>query len=185
MISFNNPFKVRREANAAHDLYATTIKAARDPWLFNDCDVPDTPEGRFEALTLMAFIVLNRLKDMDGAEGVAQAYFDIMFEDIDSNLREMGVGESSLAKRMKKLASSFYGRVKTYDGAILSDDPTQWPLTIKRYLYNEVSVSEQTISAVARYSKEIIENIAQQDPDALIAGTITFHGTRDIISEAT
>jgi len=185
MISFPNPFKDRREANAAHDLYVATIEAARDSWLFNDCEVPDTPEGRFEALSLMAFIVLNRLKDMDGAEGVGQAYFDIMFEDIESNLREMGVGEASLAKRMKKLAGSFYGRLKTYDDAILSDDPMLWPLTIKRYLYDGISVSEQTTNAVARYTQEIIENIAQQDPNALITGTITFDGTRGIISEAT
>ena len=185
MISFSNPFKVRREANAAHDLYVTTIEAARDPWLYNDCGVPDTPEGRFEALTLMAFIVLNRLKDIEDAEGVAQAYFDIMFEDIDSNLREMGVGESTLAKRMKKLASSFYGRVKTYDDAITSGDPTQWSQTIMRYLYNEVSVSEQMVNAVAQYSREIVEGIAKQAPDALIAGTISFEGTRQMINEAT
>lgn len=185
MISFSNPFKVRRDANAAHDLYVATIEAARDPWLFNDCDVPDTPEGRFEALTLMAFIVLNRLKDMDGGESIAQAYFDIMFEDIEANLREMGVGEATLAKRMKKLAGSFYGRVKTYDEAITSDDQTQWPLTIKRYLFDQVSVTDQTIEAVAQYSRGIAENIAGQDPKALLSGKITFDGTRGVINKAT
>lgn len=185
MISFTNPFKVRREANAAHDLYVATIKSARDPWLFNDCGVPDTPEGRFEALTLMAFIVLNRLKDIEGAAGVSQAYFDIMFEDIDANLREMGVGEATIAKRMKKLAGSFYGRVKTYDEALLSDEPAKWPETIKRYLFNETEVSDVTVAAVAAYSSDIAQSIATQRADDLLAGKITFIGKHDTIIEAT
>jgi cytochrome b pre-mRNA-processing protein 3 len=185
MISFTNPFKVRREVNAAHDLYVATIKSARDPWLFNDCGVPDTPEGRFEALTLMAFIVLNRLKDIEGAAGVSQAYFDVMFEDIDANLREMGVGEATIAKRMKKLAGSFYGRVKTYDEALTSDEPSQWPDTIKRYLFNETEVSEEIVAAVASFSADIAQNIATQPADNLVAGKITFNGNRDIINKAT
>lgn len=183
MISFSNPFKVRREANAAHSLYTATIAAARDPWLFNDCDVPDTAEGRFETLTLMAFIVLNRLKDIDGGESVSQAYFDIMFEDIEANLREMGVGEATMAKRVKKLASSFYGRLKTYDSAITSDDPTQWSQTIKRYLYDDISVTDKTLSAVVIYSKNIADGIAKQSSDALLEGTITFDGKRKRMSE--
>ena len=185
MISFNNPFKVRREANAAHELYVATIGAARDPWLFNDCGVPDTPEGRFEALTLMAFIVLNRLKDIEGAAGVSQAYFDIMFEDIDANLREMGVGEATIAKRMKKLAGSFYGRVKTYDDALTSDEPAQWPETIKRYLFNEVEVSDEVVAVVAQYSAGIVQAIAAQETEDLKAGKITFASNRDRIYEAT
>lgn len=185
MISFSNPFKVRREVNAAHDLYVATINAARDPWLFNDCGVPDTPEGRFEALTLMTFIVLNRLKNIDGAEGVSQAYFDVMFEDIDANLREMGVGEATIAKRMKKLAGSFYGRVKTYDVALESDDQAQWAENINRYLFSEVDVTDEVIVAVATYSKGIVENIATQSAEDLVAGKITFTGQRDIINEAT
>ena len=185
MISFTNPFKVRREANAAHDLYVATIVAARDPWLFNDCGVPDTPEGRFEALTLMAFIVLNRLKDIEGAAGVSQAYFDIMFEDIDANLREMGVGEATIAKRMKKLAGSFYGRVKTYDEALTSDETTEWPLTIKRYLFDEVEVSDEIVAAVATYSAGIAQSIAMQSADDLVAGRITFAGNREMVNEAT
>ena len=184
MISFNNPFKVRRDSNVAHELYVATIQAARDPWLFNDCGVPDTPEGRFEALTLMAFIVLNRLKDIDDAESIAQAYFDIMFEDIDANLREMGVGEATLAKRMKKLAGSFYGRVKTYDDAITSDDPSHWSQTIKRYLFNEVSAPEQVVESVANFSRSIVESIAIQDADALLRGTIVLEGKRDMINKA-
>lgn len=184
MISFTNPFKVRRDANVAHELYTATINAARDPWLFNDCEVPDTPEGRFETLTLMSFIVLNRFKDMDGADSIAQAYFDIMFEDIDANLREMGVGEASLAKRMKKLAGSFYGRVKTYDNAITSDDPSLWPQTIKRYLFADISVSDQIVESIANHCQNIIENIARQESDALLSGTIVFEGKRDMINKA-
>ena len=132
----------------------------------------------------MAFIVLNRLKDMEGAGGVAQAYFDIMFEDIDANLREMGVGEAKLAKKMKKLAGSFYGRIKTYDDAITSDDPEQWVQTIERYLFDDVTVSKQTADAVARFAQEISENIANQDSTDLLRGTIIFAGSRDMISEA-
>lgn len=184
MISFPNPFKTRREYNAAHKLYTATIVAARDPWLFNDCGVPDTPEGRFEVLTLMAFLVLRQLKDIDGAENLAQSYFDIMFEDIEANLREMGVGETTLAKRMKKLAGSFYGRIKTYDEAISSSAPETWRSTIKRYLFSDTQVSENILTVTADYAREIGQNIAAQSTSELLSGRIVFDAKRAAISQA-
>lgn len=174
MISFPNPFRARRQFNSAHTLYTETIVAARDPWLFNECGVPDTPEGRFEVLTLMAFLLLRQLKEIEEAESLAQYYFDIMFEDIEANLREMGVGETTLAKRMKKLAGSFYGRIKTYDDAISSDEPDVWRETIKRYLFAETEVPEDVIDATANYALAIGENIASQNTTDLLEGRVMF-----------
>ena len=90
MFKIRNPFKTRKELDIAHTLYTNTVIAARDPHFFTAWQVPDTPEGRFEILALTAFLVLKRLKVDQANKDIAQAYFDIMFEDIDANLRELG-----------------------------------------------------------------------------------------------
>lgn len=174
MIAFPNPFKARRNSNVAHNLYSTTILAARDPWLFNECRIADTPEGRFEVLTLMAFLVLRQLKEIDGGEDVAQAYFDTMLEDIDANLREMGVGESTLGKKMKKLAASFFGRIKTYDQSLDSGEFDTWEETVRRYLYENLDTVGDAVTAVAHYTLSINEHIAGQDSTALLSGQVSF-----------
>lgn len=181
MISFPNPFKARRNSKAAHSLYSATILAARDPWLFNDCEIADTPEGRFEVLTLMAFLVLRQLKEIDGGDDIAQAYFDIMLEDIDSNLREMGVGESTLAKKMKKLAASFFGRIKTYDQSIAAGDFDTWEDTIRRYLYENSDMVGDSATSVAQFTLSISEHIAGQDSAALLSGHVSFDVEKPVI----
>lgn len=108
------PFR-RNQANAgAENLLKAVIAASRKPAFFGPGRVPDTLEGRFELLTLNAALALVRLKGTPEA----QAFTDRLFRHIDSGLREAGVGDLTVPKRMRRLAGDFYGRLEAYAAAL-------------------------------------------------------------------
>lgn len=119
--------------SAAHRLYSTLVMRARDPLYYRMLEVPDTPEGRFEILALHAGLAIRRLgqggeEDRDNAvkgnagKDMAQSLFDLMFADLDSNLRELGVGDLSVGKQVKRLAGQFYARLDVLNDAFDSGD---------------------------------------------------------------
>lgn len=112
------PFR-RNQAHAdAELLLAAIVAASRRPGFYGAGKVPDTLEGRFELLTLHASLALTRLQAAPEAESLAQAFTDKLFRHIDSGLREAGVGDLIVPKRMRRLAGDFYGRLGAYAGAL-------------------------------------------------------------------
>lgn len=100
---------------AGQALYAAAVERARRPELYTDLAAPDTAGGRFEVYTLHVVLLLDRLRGQ-GAEAAAtsQALFDAYVSALDHALREMGVGDLSVGKKMRKLGEAFYGRAKSY-----------------------------------------------------------------------
>lgn len=122
-------------ANEAADrIIAAVSQAARTPDLFGEGGVPDTLTGRFEVMTAYAAVALERLKAAPEAERVAQAFTDRLFRFFDAGLREAGVGDLSVAKRMKALAGAFYGRVGAYGPAF--DDAAALAAALARNIWN-------------------------------------------------
>ena len=111
-------FRPRPAQAAGRALYALAVDRARMPGLYADLAAPDTAEGRFEIYSLHVVLLLDRLRGQ-GAEAaeVSQVLFDAYVKDLDTALREMGVGDLSVGKKMRKLGEAFYGRVKHYDDA--------------------------------------------------------------------
>lgn len=100
-------------------LHGEIVAASRNPILFTDYEIDDTFEGRFEALTLHAVLVLRRLNSMPPpAPEIGQDLADIMFYHFDHALRELGVGDMSVPKKMKSLAEAFLGRSSAYETAL-------------------------------------------------------------------
>lgn len=114
----NRLFKPRPALLAGRALYARVVDQARQPALYEQLGAPDTVEGRFEIYSLHVYLLLQRLKGQgDHAAEVAQALFDSYVKSLDDALREMGVGDLSVGKKMRKLGEAFYGRVKSYEEA--------------------------------------------------------------------
>ncbi|MBV9511586.1 MAG: ubiquinol-cytochrome C reductase, partial [Caulobacteraceae bacterium] len=112
-------FQPSSERLAGQALYEAAIRQARQPALYADLSAPDTTEGRFELYTLHVVLVLHRLKGLGGQAGrISQALFDAYIRALDDALREMGVGDLSVGKKMRKLGEAFYGRAKAYDAAL-------------------------------------------------------------------
>ena len=109
---WNKLFRRPQNDDAAYRLYRAVSEQARRAEFYRHAGVPDTVESRFEMVALHAFLAMHRLKQGgDGAKALGQRFFDVFFDDLDQTMREMGVGDLSVGKKVKKVASSFYGRI--------------------------------------------------------------------------
>ncbi len=112
-----NPWRGTIEA-----IYGMIVTQAREPLFYRDLGVPDTVNGRFDLLVLHLWMVLRRLKTIEGGADLSQALFDGFCDDMDANLREMGVGDLTVPKRMQAFGEAFYGRAAAYDQALAAGE---------------------------------------------------------------
>ena len=113
------PFRRNEAQGGAQRLLEAVARESRRPEFYGPGRVPDTLQGRFELLTLHAALALVRLKASPEAQKLAQNFTDLLFRHIDAGLREAGVGDLTVPKRMRKLAGDFYGRLEAYAAALL------------------------------------------------------------------
>jgi cytochrome b pre-mRNA-processing protein 3 len=98
-------------------IYGMIVTQAREPAFYRSLGVPDTVNGRFDLLVLHLWLVLRRFRSTSDAKDASQALFDRFCDDMDANLREMGVGDLTVPKRMQAFGEAFYGRAAAYDVA--------------------------------------------------------------------
>ncbi|MDR3495122.1 MAG: ubiquinol-cytochrome C chaperone family protein [Ancalomicrobiaceae bacterium] len=123
----------RREADAAEALYREIVARARQPAFYRDLAVPDTAEGRFEMILLHLALVFHRLKSEDKQTArFGQGVLDAFFRDMDRSLREMGIGDLSVPKKMKKLSYAYNGRSLAYDRGLDDGDPHLLAAAVRR-----------------------------------------------------
>jgi cytochrome b pre-mRNA-processing protein 3 len=106
------------DAEYAAAVYRVTAARARAPELFEVCSIPDTLDGRFDSLALHAALMIDRLRREPDGPALAQAFFDAMFHHLDLTLREIGVQDLSVGRRIKIMAEGFHGRALAYREAI-------------------------------------------------------------------
>jgi cytochrome b pre-mRNA-processing protein 3 len=160
----------RARAATARKLCDSATAKGRDPALYTRLDAPDTVEGRFEVLTLHVVLLIGRLR-AEGGEGAeaGQDLFDAYLSDLDGALREMGVGDLSVGRRMKALAQAFYGRAKGYDEAFAAL-PDRAPLeaVIARTLLAGASTTDP--GPLAAYAARARQALATCQIGDLLAG---------------
>ncbi len=159
------PF-IRSSAKAdAANLLNVVIAASRQPSLYGEGRAPDTLEGRFELMTLHGALALIRLRAEPGTRRLAQIFADRLFRHFDSGLREAGVGDLSVPKRMRRLAGAFYGRLAAYSNALESQDHTALEQAVRRNLLNDNAAADAAGLAVyaldlsGRLAKASVEDV--------------------------
>ena len=173
-------FRPSGEREAAVKLYFELVAQARRPEFYSRLGVPDTVDGRFDMIALHAFLVLNRLKrDRHRTAGVGQALFDVLFEDMDRNLREMGVGDLSVGKRIKAMGKAFYGRIAAYETGLASevgpeDEGNLLEDALRRNLYRHGDPGPLQLAGLADYLKTEVEALGRQDVAAFLSGRVDF-----------
>ena len=161
-------------------LYKEIVEQARQPAFYRDHGVPDSLDGRFDLVILHVFLVLHRLKqaETDSAD-LGQHLFDILFQDLDQCLREIGVGDTGVSIRIKRMVEGFYGRVQAYETALDGlDEPDQPDGAIKaaltRNLYGTVTPRPEHLRAMAGYLRREAASLMTQDATALARGEVRF-----------
>ena len=118
--------------------YAALTSAARIPYFYSELGVPDTVMGRFEMLSVVMILFFRRTRASDtSGQEIAQEIVDAFFQDIDYSIRELGIGDNGVPKRMKKLAGMFYGRLESYAAAMDRDDRQTLAQALRRNIYPE------------------------------------------------
>lgn len=156
------PFRRSRAQIDAERLLDAVTAVGRNPALFRAGRVPDTLEGRFEAMTLFSALALVRLQREPDLEPLAQAFTDKLFRHFDAGLREAGTSDTAVSKRMHKLASFFYGRLEAYAAALQSGDASALGEAIAR---NTQAVD---IAPIAAYALELAAVQQSQPTSALL-----------------
>jgi cytochrome b pre-mRNA-processing protein 3 len=167
---FNRRGKYER---AAYQLYGSAVAAARDPYLYLTLGVPDTLDGRFDAICLHVYVLIRRLTELEpGGAAMAQAVFDAMFHDMDINLREMGVGDMSVGKRNRKMWEAFHGRSAAY--ASVWDDAGALAEAIGRNVWRGAEAPAGSAAALGRAAWAQFRCLRDQAGEGLMAGTVRF-----------
>jgi cytochrome b pre-mRNA-processing protein 3 len=140
-------------------LYARTAEDARRSALFEDCGIPDTLDGRFDALALHAALMIDRLRREPDGEPLAQAFFDTMFRHLDLTLREIGVQDLGVGRRIKIMAEGLHGRALAYRAALAGGAP---PLAeaLRRNAYGGTAPSDAQVARLEAHVRGYVEHLA-------------------------
>ncbi len=163
-------FAPRAEALAGRSLYASAAAQARRPALYAVLGAPDTVEGRFELFTLHVALLLLRLKGQgERASETSQQLFGSFVRGLDDALREMGVGDVVVGKRMRKLGEAFYGRMRSYELALAGrPDLAQLEALIARTVFEGSEGGRPDV--LADYAARAAEGLEAIQLDELLAG---------------
>jgi cytochrome b pre-mRNA-processing protein 3 len=163
-------FTRKPHERAGFALYGAAVAAARDPVFFETLGVADTLDGRFDVVSLHAGLLVCRISaDPDPrAKDLAQAVFDAMFADMDVNLREMGVSDLAVGKRVKRMWEAFHGRAQAYDAALRAGDLAGLEEALARNVWR----GEPPAGAAARLAAQAaaIQAALSAQPFAALAG---------------
>jgi cytochrome b pre-mRNA-processing protein 3 len=173
---FQRLFGRERQANRAitEALYGQIVAAARQPLFYSHWNVPDTPLGRFEMLSLHMFLFQHRVHGEGGVSGVvAQVLIDEFFLDVDHSLRELGISDVGVPKRMKKLAKMHYRRTAAYADALERGDETALVGALGRNIGPDVQDWPE-VTHLASYIMSVVKSLASQPSDVICAGKLVF-----------
>jgi cytochrome b pre-mRNA-processing protein 3 len=170
-------FRRRPFERPAFSLYTEAVATARDPAWYARLGVPDTLDGRFDMISLFTFLLVDRCRSDPDPRGpdLAQAVFDAMFADMDHNLREMGVGDLSVGKKVKVMWEAFNGRARVYAAAVESPEPGALAEALGRNVWRAEAPPPEA-AALAAAVHAIRAHLAAQDFASLAAGRVSFLG---------
>lgn len=149
------------------------MAAARHPVFYANWAVPDTLDGRFDMIALHTYLVLDRLKGQQPA--FRQALVDEFFRDMDRSLRELGVGDLSVGKKVRKMAEVFYGRVAAYDAALASGGEGLVAALARNVFPDDREAAARPEAArLAQYLQSQRTRLAAQDATTIARGQVSF-----------
>jgi cytochrome b pre-mRNA-processing protein 3 len=170
-----NPFTPFKASNPdAAKLYGAIVAQARLPVFYQTLDVPDTLEGRFLVLSLHLFAVHRRLKaEGEPARGLAQDLADRFTADMDTVLREIGVGDLSVPKKVRAIAAAHAALLEDLERAFAAGDAAIAASLESRLPSNQRGSGASSLR-LAHYVRDCVGALAAQSVVALAAGDVKF-----------
>ncbi|MEJ6790431.1 ubiquinol-cytochrome C chaperone family protein [Brevundimonas sp. BR2-1] len=169
MTMLQNLFRTRPRERLGQPLYELAVRQARKPGFYTQLGVADRIDARFELYTLHVLLLVMRLRD-EGERGAqaGQDLFDTYVSALDHALRELGVGDISVGKKMRKLGEALYGRMTAWEAPLRDGDAATLSAGLARNIYE--SEDAATGVRLADYALISRARLAAQDFDAVVAG---------------
>jgi len=169
-------FRRTRDDPSIASLYGTIVAQARTKALYQRFGVPDTVNGRLEMILLHVVLLLRRLNEEPDGAPLGQAVFDLFCQDMDDNLREMGVGDLAVPREMQRIGEAFYGRQGAYVTALASSNRQALVEVLKR----NVLEGGEGAEALAGYVRAASRALATRDINELRLGNLGFPDPADV-----
>ena len=164
-----------RDPDTISALYGMIVAQARLPCFYRDYAVADTVNGRFDLIVLHLALLVDRLALGEGLRGLGQGLFDRFCQDMEHNLREMGVGDLKVPEEMRRMGEAFYGRAQAYRAALSAADAGQALVeAVSRNIYGGSPASPAAAGRLATYIRATVRDLKGQDPASLAAGNLRF-----------
>lgn len=166
----------RRTPRAATiaSLYGMIVAQARSPAFYEGYAVPDTVDGRFEMVTLHTVLLLCRLEAQSGdVRRLGQGLFDAFCRDMDASMREMGVGDLAVPRKMRRIGEAFYGRQAAYREALAAATDAPLMASLNRNVYAGAA-PEWAAERLAHYMRATAAALAAQDDAAFLRAELRF-----------
>lgn len=159
---------------AAWQCYRGLVARARTPDFYRACQVPDSVDGRFEMIVVHVFCILNRLKtEGEGGRDFSKHLTTVMMTDMDRNLREMGVGDLSVGKKVKFMSKALNGRLAAYDAG-LAGGRAHLIEALKRNVYGTVTVTDAPVGRLADDMIAVVRFLQAQALEPILSGRAAF-----------
>lgn len=154
-------------------LYRAVVAQGRLPHWYLDGEVPDTIDGRFDTIAAVLSLVLLRLEaEGEGREAAAHLNARLaerFIEDMDGQLREIGIGDIVVGKHIGKMMGMLGGRLGAYRDGLATGDLRP---ALARNLYRGKPPGPAAVDHVARALFVLRAQLAASPLDALVAGRL-------------
>lgn len=168
-----NLFRKNTATEAVYAVYNAIVAQSRRPKFYADMLVPDTVTGRFDMISLHLALLFRRLRAEAGErKEFSQAVFDLFFKDMDRSLREMGVGDLGVPKKIQKMGNIFFGLLAAMNAAMDAHDTAALELILARNLFDDETGPH--VRALAEYLVAEDSALANQSAAAITGGRIVF-----------
>lgn len=170
-------FNKKKRNNAAHSLFSAVIEHSRVIKFYESYSVEDSLDGRFDLMSIHMAVVIEKLdhhKELKNVTEYKRVLQEIMFDNLDLTLREIGVGDLGVGKKIKVMAEAFYGRMIAYQNLFSVKNDAEMSDTLNRNLYREKTIETQVLKNMVSYVYEQYEFIMKQDIGAILEGKIEF-----------
>lgn len=168
-----NLFRKDTATEPVYAVYSAIVAQSRRPQFYADWGVPDTVTGRFDMISLHLALLFRRLRAGDDSQReFSQAVFDLFFKDMDRSLREMGVGDLAVPKRIQKMGNIFLGLLAAMNTAMDADDQAALQDVLSRNLFD--GATGPHVAALAHYLQVQDRRLALEPVGSIVGGQIEF-----------
>lgn len=170
-MALGNWFQPKKNRWAVDRLYRSIQSHALKPDFYYEGGARDNFSGRFEMTCLHGMLIFRRLRTAGAAgKALSQDVFDALFDGFDEALRDIGTGDLSVGKKIRKMGEAFYGRAQAYETAMDAQDEGE----LTHALMRNLGLAESESGRFARYVRTVDETLGRHTDEQLLQGDVNW-----------